>query len=179
MAGLLDDRQLADLRSDSRKSSAGVPSSEPTWVRPLDGMLAACALTALGEISCVERWRDTFRERFALRHGRRPAALHLPSMLGIGTAPAWEHAAATALGHRMGWVGTEDWQHLRPRCLGKAASGSRDPDTLRLIAAGKLWAVLLTDAEASDILGRRTVAEDPIAVALELLSTRLRAVQVA
>ena len=174
MAGLLDEAQIAQLRGDARASLAGVPASEPTWVRPLDGMLAACALDALGETECVQRWRSVFRARFALRHGRRPAALHLPSMLGIGAAPAWEHAAATALGHQMGWVGVDDWTHLRPRCLGSAAGGARDCETLRLIAAGKLWAQMLNDQEALAILGRRTIASDAIARALEALAARAR-----
>ena len=173
LAGMLDDAQIKDLRSESRASLAGVPVSEPTWVRPLDGMLAACALAALGETVCVERWRDTFSTRFALRHGRRPAALHLPSMLCIGAAPTWEHAAAAAIGYHMGWVSVDDWAPLRPRCLGKAASGARDPETLRLIAAGKLWAQILNDTEALQILGRRTVGDDTIAAMLEVLAERV------
>ena len=173
LAGMLDDAQVKDLRSESRASLAGVPVSEPTWVRPLDGMLAACALAALGETVCVERWRDTFSTRFALRHGRRPAALHLPSMLCIGAAPTWEHAAATAIAYRMGWVGVDDWAPLRPRCLGRAASGARDPDTLRLIAAGKLWAQILNDTEALQIFGRRTLADDRTAAMLEALAERV------
>jgi hypothetical protein len=133
-------------------------------------MLAALALRALGEDECVARWRSMFEERFALRHGRRPAALHAPSMLSIGAAPAWEHAASTALGFRAGWLDETDWWHLRSRCLGKAASGAHEPEALRLIAAGMLWARLTQDTQAIEILGRRTISGDGVAVALNELA---------
>lgn len=162
------------LRDEARARLAGVPDSEPTWVRPLDGTLAALALQDLGEHECVSRWRKIFEHRFALRHGRRPAALHAPSMLSVGTARTWEHATATALAYRAGWIDAEDWPHLRPRCLGAAAGGRKDPDTLRLTAAGKVWAALLGDSEALDILGRRTIAGDRLACVLDDLSSAIR-----
>lgn len=170
LAGLLDPTGVRAFRDDARTSLAGVPHSEPTWIRPLDGMLAALALRALGEDECVARWRSMFEERFALRHGRRPAALHAPSMLSIGAAPAWEHAASTALGFRAGWLDETDWGHLRPRCLGKAASGAHEPEALRLIAAGMLWARLTQDTQAIEILGRRTISGDGVAMALNELA---------
>jgi len=160
----------AALRTESRLRLAGVPDSEPTWVRLLDGTLAALALDHLGESECVNRWRATFDVRFALRHGRRPAALHAPTMLSLGTARVWEHAAATALAHRAGWIDAADWPHLRPRCLGAAAGSRSDPDTLRLVAAGRLWANLTEDEEAATILARRTLGDEPVALALEGLS---------
>jgi hypothetical protein len=77
------DRQGYRFLDEARSRSAGVPDSEPTWIRPLDGTLAALALQELGADDCVARWRWIFRTRFAFRHGRRPAALHTPSMLSI------------------------------------------------------------------------------------------------
>ena len=174
LAQLLDREQLSEFRIDAHARLSGVPESEPTWVRPLDGMLAALALQSLGETDCVERWRSTFQSRFMLSHGRRAAALHTPTMLSIGTATLWEHAATTALGRLAGWLDDADWQHLRRPCLGKAASGAKDQQTLRLIAAGKLWAALTNDAEALEILQRRTVGADSLARALETAANSVR-----
>jgi hypothetical protein len=167
LAQLLDREQLSEFRTDANSHLAGVPESEPTWVRPLDGMLAAFALQSLGETESVGRWRSTLLKRFTLSHGRRPAALHTPTMLSIGTATLWEHAATTALGRLAGWLDDADWQHLRRPCLGKAASGAKDQQTLRFVAAGKLWAALTNDAEALEILQRRNVGADSLARALE------------
>ena len=173
LAQLLDRAQLSDFRTEANSRLAGVPESEPTWVRPLDGMLTAFALQSLGETECVERWRSTLLTRFALSHGRRPAALHTPTMLSIGTATLWEHATTTALGRLAGWLDDADWQHLRRPCLGKAASGAKDPQTLRLVAAGKLWAALTNDVEALEILQRRNVGADSLARALEIVANRV------
>jgi hypothetical protein len=85
-----------------------------------DGTLAALALERLGENDCVARWRWMFGTRFGLHHGRRPAAWHVPSMLSIGTARAWEQAAASALAHRAGWIDDEDWW-----CCGRGVSAPR------------------------------------------------------
>jgi hypothetical protein len=158
------------LRAEARSALTGVVDSEPTWVRPLDGVLTAIALSRLGEERAVSRWRDTLSERFPLRHGRRPAALHTPTMLAIGTCSPWEHAALTALAHREGWVGVADWSILRARCLGAAATGARDPETLRFVAAGELWARLTGDEEARRLLARRTIEHDPLAEALRRLA---------
>ena len=174
LARLLDPEQLSEFRTDANSRLTGVPESEPTWVRPLDGMLAALALQSLGETECVERWLSTLRSRFTLSHGRRPAALHTPTMLSIGTATLWEHAATTALGRLAGWLDDADWQHLRRPCLGKAASGAKDQQTLRFVAAGKLWAALTNDAEALEILQRRNVGADSLARALETVAHRVR-----
>jgi hypothetical protein len=173
LCGLMSAASERRFRDESRAHIAGVPDSEPTWIRPLDGMLAALALQRLGEGGCVVRWRWIFSTRFALRHGRRPAALHVPSMLGIGTAQAWEHAAATALAHHAGWIDDDDWVHLRPRCLAAAASDRSDPDALRLVGAGRMWAELTRDAEALQILGRRTIAEDELARWLDELASEV------
>ncbi len=170
LAQLLDRAQLSEFRTDATSQLAGVPESEPTWVRPLDGMLTAFALQSLGETESVERWRLTLLTRFTLSHGRRPAALHTPTMLSIGTATLWEHAATTALGRLAGWLDDADWQHLRGPCLGKAASGAKDQQTLRLVAADKLWSALTNDVEAIEILQRRNVGADSLARALENLA---------
>jgi hypothetical protein len=167
LADRLEQAQQQRLRMESRERLAGVPDSEPTWVRPLDGMLVALALERLGEAEAVARWLWIWESRFALRHGRRPAALHAPSMLAIGTAPAWEHAVASMLAYRQGWINADDWQHLRPRCLGAGASSHNDPATLRLVAAGRVWAQLMQDDEALSILARRTRLDDPVAEALQ------------
>ncbi len=177
LAGMFDATQLARFRTDARAQHAGVPPSEPTWIRPLDGMLAALALQLLGEADCVERWRSTFASRFTLSHGRRAAALHAPTMLSIGTAALWEHAAATALGRHAGWLDDEDWKHLRRHCLGRAASGARDQQTLRLIAAGKLWATMVNDVEAVEILNRRSVNGDALALTLETIANNVQGMQ--
>jgi hypothetical protein len=165
LAQLLDREQLSEFRTDANSHLAGVPESEPTWVRPLDGMLAAFALQSLGETESVTR--------FTLSHGRRPAALHTPTMLSIGTATLWEHAATTALGRLAGWLDDADWEHLRRPCLGKAASGAKDQQTLRFVAAGKLWAALTNDAEALEILQRRNVGADSLARALESVANSI------
>ncbi len=94
---------------------AGVPASEPTWVRLLDGTLAAAALAELGEDDCVQRWRGTWTQLLGLRNGHRPSCLYTPLAVGGAWAPAWEHAAASALGHVLGWGGEDDWPALRQR----------------------------------------------------------------
>jgi hypothetical protein len=86
---------------------------------------------------------------------------------------AWEHAAATALAREAGWIGLEDWANLRPRCLGVAASGKTDAATLRLVAAGRIWAGLTQDVEARAILDRRTITGDPLACALDRYAQRI------
>lgn len=91
-------------------------------------------------------------------------------MLTLGIAPLWEHALSLALVHQAGWLDArDDWTALRPHCLGLAAGGDNRPATLRLIAAGRLWSQLLGDGEADEILKRRTLSPDPIAVATQHL----------
>lgn len=173
MAGALNVQQLKRFQDEGSRSNCGVPNTVPTWVRLLDGMLAAIALDQMGEEEAVRRWRHTLETRFALHGGRRSAVAHAPSMLSIGTAPAWEHATATALGRLHGWLPDTDWAHLRPRVLGAASGGEKDAATLRLVAAGRLWAALVGDAEASDILNRRNVTIDPVASAIDELAIGL------
>lgn len=172
LGGQLTGAEWSSLDTEIRGRLAGVPDSEPTWVRPLDAMLIACMLETRGNGALAARWRDCFHRQFGLRHGRRPAVLHSPSMLALGTAATWEHATVAALARSLGWIGDEDWQHLRARCLGTAASGSGDAHALRLVAAGKWLAAQNDDREALEILGRRSLQKDPIAAALDRLAHR-------
>ena len=174
LADGLDKGQQQRLRQDAVSRLAGVPDSEPSWVRPLDGMLVALSLSRLDEAS-TQRWRYIWESRFSLRHGRRPAALHTPSMLCLGTAPAWEHAIAAGLACHCGWIDQADWVHLRGRCLGAAASSRNDAATQRLAAAGRLWAALAGDAQAAGILLRRTRFDDPLALAVLRLADKASA----
>ncbi len=48
LGGMFDATQLARFRTDARAQHAGVPPSEPTWIRPLDGMLAALGAAIVG-----------------------------------------------------------------------------------------------------------------------------------
>jgi hypothetical protein len=174
LSGAMTPASQRAFLDEARSRIAGVPDSEPTWIRPLDGTLAALALQDLGADDCVARWRWIFRTRFALRHGRRPAALHTPSMLSIGAARSWEHAAATAVAHQAGWIDAEDWSYLRPRCLGAAAGNADDSETMRLIAAGRVWAALRGDSEAIEIFSRRTLTDDALARVLDELASAIR-----
>lgn len=173
LAGGATPAEVDAFRVECHRRRAGVPGSEPTWVRLLDGTLAALALDHLGEHECVDRWRQVHDRHFALRHGRRRGALHTPSMLTIGTAPPWEHATATALTRHAGWIGDDDWQHLRRRCLGAAARGANTAEDARLVAAGRVWARLVGDAEAARILRRPTLALDELAHAIDRLADGL------
>ena len=176
LSGELADDQTSQFVTEARFSLVGVPDSEPTWIRPLDAMLAAVVLDRLGEEAAVARWRWVWATRFGLRHGRRPAALHRPSALSIGTASTWEHATASLLACQMGWSDAGDWEHLRPRCLGAAASTRIDAVTQRTVAAGLLWAHLTEDTEAVEILERRTQYADPVASALrQMLGSSIEA----
>lgn len=171
-AGMLNPTQTQAFVSECRQSLSGVPDSEPTWVRPLDGMLAALALDALGEDDAIERWMKVFETRFPLQHGRRAGAMHSPSMITIGTCPLWQHAASSAIARQKGWLrADDDWAHLRAKCLGAAASGGSDAESLRFIAAGRLWAKLTNDSEATEILERRTLTGDSLAEAFDSLSS--------
>lgn len=170
LSGRLDEKQANAFCASARASLAGVPDSEPTWIRPLDAMLAAMSLQRCGAHDAVEHWRLTFAECFRLRHGRRPAALHRPSMLAMGTLTDWEHAMVTALAYELGWIDSSDWAVLRRRCLGAAARGATEPDALRLIAAGQWWARKLGDSEAAEILLKRTLDADRMAVVIARFS---------
>jgi hypothetical protein len=159
--------QLDALRALARTSPYGVPASEPTWVRLLDGTLAALAVEAIGEPETADRWRATLAGDLRLRHGRRARAIHVPTSLRLATAPHWEHATATALARRRGWIDDGDWAALRQRSLGAAARGARRPDDARLVAAARIWAHLVADDAAARILDRPSRSGDPIAAALD------------
>ena len=156
--------------AECRVNLTGVPCSEPGWNRLLDGTLAALSLDPQRDSEAISRWQFTLRHQLRLRHGRRASSIHLPTMLSLGIAPLWEHALSLALVHQAGWLDArDDWAALRPHCLGLAAGGDNRPATLRLIAAGRLWSQLLGDSEADEILKRRTLSPDPIAVATQHL----------
>ena len=106
---------------------------------------------------------------FALRGGHRPSCAYAPLAVAGPWAPAWEHAAATALAGATGSP-VEDWPALRQRALGAAARGPSRPDDERLIAAGRIHARLAGDHAASRILDRPTLGADPLAAALDLLA---------
>ncbi|MFV0260522.1 MAG: hypothetical protein ACK5PP_18975, partial [Acidimicrobiales bacterium] len=167
--GRLDPDQLTRFRADAGRAWLGVPASEPGWVRLLDGTLAALALDGPvgpgGEVA-VERWRAALAGPLALRRGHRPAWVWTPLGLAAGRADAWEHAAATALAHRAGWITAADWDALRPLALGAAARATGRGHELRLIAAGRVWAAAVGDEEATAGLGRRRATADPLAAAL-------------
>ena len=167
---LLDEERLTALRADAERSWCGVPASEPTWVRPLDAVLAAAALHDAGAIDAARRWCRVAETRFALRHGRRPAWVHRPSAIGGGAALWWEHAAFAALSGVFGWLTDDlDWAVLRPRCLGAAARGGRAAQHARLVAAGRILAARHGDEPARAILARPTIGPDPLAAALDAI----------
>lgn len=175
LTGQLSDEAWARFRDDATRAGAGVPASEPTWVRPLDATLAAVALGVGGHTAAGEAWASMLAGPLALRRGHRPACWWTPLGVRIGSAPLWEHAAATAIARAHGWCGDDDWAALRPQLLGAAARGSSAPADERAIAAGRLWLVHVDDEQAARILARPTVRRDALAVALDRLSTRLAA----
>jgi len=150
-----------------------VPCSEPTWVRPLDGTLAAIALHRCG--GSADRWVTSLRREFGLHRGHRAAWYWTPLGWPAGSAPAWEHAASTALARAMGWIGDDDWPALRARALGASARGTEHPHDERLIAAARIWLVFVDDPRAAPLLARPTVQHDPLAVALDRVASRLAA----
>ena len=175
LAGALDAAGVARFVEDARRAPAGVPASEPGWVRPLDGTLAALALARLGSRDAGARWAEMLRGPLAMRRGHRPAAWWTPVALRTGSALDWEHAAFTALAHGAGWIGADDWATLRPRVLGASARGAGVAHDERLIAAGRLWLAFVDDEQAARIVARPTVGRDPLAAALDALACRVRA----
>ena len=163
----------AQFVDDSRATAMGVPCSEPTWVRPFDGALAAVALHQLG--APTDKWQLALTREFRLHRGHRAAWYWTPLGWPAGSAPAWEQAAMSALGRAMGWVGNDEWEALRARALGASARGTEHPHDERLIAAARIWLVFVDDARAAPLLARPTVQHDPLAVALDRLATRLAA----
>lgn len=159
--------------ADSVDAPAGVPASEPGWVRPLDATLAAVALERIGDTEAGRRWTVMLRGHMALRRGHRPAFWWTPLGLSAGAAPPWEHAAFTGVARALRWIGDDDWWALRSQVLGAAARGAGSRQDERLIAAGRVWLAFIDDEQASRIVARPTVRHDPIAVALDRLATRL------
>ncbi len=153
---LVGERPLMDM----------VPASEPGFVRLLDGTLAAAALDD-------RSWSAMLRGPFAVRRGHRNAWWWTPLGVPGGRALDWEHAAATAIAHERGWIDDADWAVLRRRVLGAAARGVERRDDERLIAAGRLWLVLVDDPAAARIVARPTVRHDPLAGALDALAQHL------
>lgn len=175
LCGRLAPDDVAALAADAARRPAGVPASEPGWVRPLDATLAAIALCRLGHRDAGTRWAAMLRGPLGLRRHRRPAWYWTPLGIPAGAAPAWEHAATTALARWMGWVGDEDWTALRRRVLGAAARGTADPADARLVAAARLWLVFVDDPEAARFVHRRSMSDDPLAGALDELAATVAA----
>jgi hypothetical protein len=172
LTGRLDDDQQDRLRHDARKRWAGVPCSEPGWIRPLDATLAAFALRDDAEVG--RRWAATLTSSMALRRGHRPAWVWAPLGIAAGAAPAWEHAASTALARAAGWIDDDrDWLALRRRAFGAAARGVDVRDDERLIAAARCWVALVDDPVAAEVLARPTVRHDPLARALDAVAGQL------
>ena len=171
LAGSGDGQLTSRFVSDAERTTLGVPCSEPTWVRPLDGTLAAIALHRCG--GSADRWMASLRREFGLRRGHRAAWYWTPLGWPAGSAPAWEHAASTALARAMGWIGDDDWPALRTRALGASARGTEHPHDERLIAAARIWLIFVEDERAAILLARPTVQHDPLAVALDRVATRL------
>jgi hypothetical protein len=175
LTGGLDAAARRRFVDDSRRTRAGVPASEPGWVRTLDATLATAALEDLGGTASSQRWRAMLDGPLAMRRGHRPAWWWSPLGFAAGRCLDWEHAAATAVAHERGWIGADDWLALRQRVLGAAARGSSRRDDERLIASGRAWLALVDDPAAERILARPTVCHDPLAVAIDTLAQHLRA----
>jgi hypothetical protein len=161
------------LAHDAQRSAVGLPASEPGWVRPLDAALVAIALSVHGHGDALDHLRVLLDDRLALRRGHRPAWLWTPLAITAGRAPVWEHAAATGIARCVGVVGDADWLALRSRILGAAARGTAVANDERLIAAGRIWLTTVVDPEAARIVTRPTIANDPLAVALDTLAGSL------
>lgn len=175
LTGDLDAAATERFVADARGNPLGVPASEPTWVRTLDGTLAALALARLGDDAAPRRWAAALDGPLAVHRGHRPSWWWTPLGVSAGRCLDWEHATATALAHEQGWIDDADWVHLRRRVLGAAARGSSRRDDERLIAAGRIWLTLVDDPGAERIVSRPTVRHDPLAVALDAHARHLRA----
>lgn len=173
LTGAMDDDALTRFVDDARRAAAGVPASEPTWLRPLDATLATIALETRGHAEAGARWQAMLGGPLALRRGHRPACWWTPLGLRVGAATTWEHATFTALARTRGWIGDDDWAALRPHVLGAAARGTTVALDERTIAAGRLWLVFVDDDQAARILARPTVHRDALAVALDRLASSL------
>ena len=168
LTGALDDGALARFVADAERAPLGAPCSEPTWVRPLDAVLAAIAVQRAG--GSTERFRTALHAELGLRRGHRPVWWWTPLGIGAGAMPAWEHAACSALARWMGWIDDRDWDELQRRALGASARGTGHPHDERLVAAARIWMVFVDDEPTRRLLERPTIAHDPLAVALAHLA---------
>lgn len=174
LTGQLDTAATDAFLHDGARASAGVPASEPGWVRLLDGTIAAIALQRAGDDGVGERWTAALDDSFTPRRGHRPDATWTPLGLRGPRAEPWVQAAATGLARAAGWLTTDDdWHALRKRTLAAAARGSAIAEDERLVAAGRLWLRLVVDDQASRIIGRVTIHRDPVAVALAAVADAL------
>jgi hypothetical protein len=171
--GCLDPSARSRLLAEAAGAPGGVPASEPGWVRLLDGSLVAVALWRAGDRDGLTRWTTMLDGPLALRRGHRPQAWWTPFGLRIGTAPAWEHATATAIVRAAGGCDDVDWTFLRQRVFASAARGTTTAANERTVAAGRLWAELTDDDQARRVLARPTVGVDPIARAVDALARRV------
>jgi hypothetical protein len=112
----------------------------------------------------------------SLRQQRRPGSVWTPLGLRGPRALPWEQSAATALAHAAGWLpDAGDWNALRQRTLAAAARGNTVADDERMVAVGRIWLAMIDDEATSQILDRVTIHRDPLAVALDVMATSLRA----
>jgi hypothetical protein len=172
LTGALDDGALARFVADAERAPLGAPCSEPTWVRPLDAVLAAIAVQRAG--GSTERFRRALQGELGLRRGHRPLWWWTPLGIGAGAMPGWEHAACSGLARWMGWIDDRDWDALRQRALGASARGTGHPHDERLVAAARIWTALVDDEPTRRLLERPTIAHDPLAVALHHLAHAVR-----
>jgi len=161
------------LDEEALRSPLGAVCSEPSWIRPLDATIAALVLDRLGRVEPGRRWGAALNSGFSLRRGHRPAWWWTPLGIGAGSAPAWEHAAFSALARAAGWLDNEDWPALRRRAMGAAARGAVHPHDERLVAAARIWLVFVVDEEARRIINRPGIRRDALACALDGLAQRL------
>ncbi len=175
LTGQLDQCGVESFRADATQAHSAMPSSEPGWLRLLDGTLAACALQQATDHGIGNRWGIALSRSFGLQRGHRPSAVWTPLALRGPRAPGWEHCAATGLARAAGWIDNDDdWLSLRTGALAAAARGNAVVDDERLVAASRIWLVHVEDEQATRIVGRVTIERDPIAVALNALATSLR-----
>jgi hypothetical protein len=173
LTGALDAEALARLHSDATGCAAGVPASEPGWVRLLDGTVAALALERLGDTTVGAGWASALRGSMSMRHHHRPGSVWTPLGLRGPKASVWEHAAASGMARAAGWIGDDDWAVLRTRAFAASARGNGVAEDERLVAAARIWLRLVADPQAERILSRVTVHRDPIAVALQAFADSL------
>jgi hypothetical protein len=172
--GALDDAEVERFAIDADRAFAGIPASEPGWVRLLDATLAALVLDRHGHGSASVRWAAVLDGPLQLRRGHRPGALWTPAGLRGPHAAPWEQAAAAGLSRAAGWIDTDaDWHAVRARALGAAARRSTIADDERLIGAARVWLALVVDDQAQRVVERTPPPRDPVAVALARIAAGL------